>query len=405
MFRSALMALVVFGTVTAIAGPPARYPRVYGWTGTPYGPTQAHYQYERQYGRPWHGYGGISARSRSIRITGYSPAILGGYGYSGFGWPGCGLSGYGLTGYGLTGYGYTSVFAPQAYQFTTIGPTLQFHAGPTATYVGALPDWNAIPVHPTNAAMQRFLLEEQQRWHEPIPDRPTVVERPLPRSSAAARLKSVEQLALGDADFRAQRYPQAYTKYKAAMRHANELAEPHFRMGFTLAAMGHYSRATEFLRLGLRRDSNWPLTGESLRTVYGPDNRAALNVHLQQIADWVREDIRDPERLFLLGVYLYFDEKPSESAVCFETALRLTGEGEYLQQFLSAARDPLPGGSDPVSIEQPQPDAQPPGGRPVDGPVLPPPPQPALDVPEASSLDATSGESADPFVVPPAPAP
>ena len=26
-----------------------------------YGPTQAHYQYQRQYGRPWHGLGGNTA--------------------------------------------------------------------------------------------------------------------------------------------------------------------------------------------------------------------------------------------------------------------------------------------------------------------------------------------------------
>ena len=37
------------------------YPRVYGATGHLYGPTQAYYQYQRQYGHPWNGHGGITA--------------------------------------------------------------------------------------------------------------------------------------------------------------------------------------------------------------------------------------------------------------------------------------------------------------------------------------------------------
>ena len=35
------------------------YPRVYGPTGRLYGPTQADYQYRKQYGRDWHGYRGL----------------------------------------------------------------------------------------------------------------------------------------------------------------------------------------------------------------------------------------------------------------------------------------------------------------------------------------------------------
>ena len=55
----------MFTSTSAWSYPPVktvRYPRVYGATGHPYGPTQAHYQYLRQYGRSWHGYRGVSRR-------------------------------------------------------------------------------------------------------------------------------------------------------------------------------------------------------------------------------------------------------------------------------------------------------------------------------------------------------
>src|SRR5688572_6212800 len=60
MLRSLLLILLGFSAIVmddasnALLAQDA-YPRVYGPTGRPYGPTQAHYQYERQYGRPWYG--------------------------------------------------------------------------------------------------------------------------------------------------------------------------------------------------------------------------------------------------------------------------------------------------------------------------------------------------------------
>src|SRR6185369_5686888 len=53
------------------------YPQVYGPTGHLYGPTQANYQYERQYGHPWHGQGGIPYSS------GYGGSTYFGFGSSG----------------------------------------------------------------------------------------------------------------------------------------------------------------------------------------------------------------------------------------------------------------------------------------------------------------------------------
>src|SRR5690349_1306186 len=64
-----------------------QYPLVYGPTGHPDGPTQAHYQYQRQYGRPWHGYGGLSAPSYSgshVTLSGAYYPTWGGWGGGGY---------------------------------------------------------------------------------------------------------------------------------------------------------------------------------------------------------------------------------------------------------------------------------------------------------------------------------
>ena len=76
MTRLALLCLSVslglFGSESVRAGHRSktiRYPRVYGPAGRPYGPTQAHYQYQKRYGRPWHGYGGLTAHFGRQAIT------------------------------------------------------------------------------------------------------------------------------------------------------------------------------------------------------------------------------------------------------------------------------------------------------------------------------------------------
>jgi hypothetical protein len=49
------------------------YPRVHGPTGRLYGPTQAAYQYQRQYGRSWYGSGGLG----TAYVNGYPGGGIG----------------------------------------------------------------------------------------------------------------------------------------------------------------------------------------------------------------------------------------------------------------------------------------------------------------------------------------
>jgi hypothetical protein len=54
------------------------------------------------------------------------------------------------------------------------------------------------------------------------------------------------------------------------------------------------------------------------------------------VAAWVREDIRDPSRLFLMGVLLHFNDDPDKSRTFFEAASALAPEPMYAQAFLEA---------------------------------------------------------------------
>ena len=134
------------------------YPRVIGPTGRAYGPTQAHYQYERQYGHAWPGgpaqydpntganfqvpnwgWGGYSGYGPG---GGYYPGNLpfSGYGYGygdqrqGFPWPGA---------YGVPGFGGYSAYSSYQNQFG-FGPIQQYQVtpqfGPVPTFSWQPPD-------------------------------------------------------------------------------------------------------------------------------------------------------------------------------------------------------------------------------------------------------------------------
>ena len=378
--RQILLFVLLVGTVSQLDAGEIRYPRVFGFTGRPYGPTQAHYQYQKQYGRPWHGYGGESLQVNHA-VTGlYSRPCFGGVGlYNSYGVQ-TGFAGTVLPGWGSP-YGYSSVYAPQSFGYYSVGPTFQFYGGTTVGYPGVLPNWN--PPHIPSPAMDRFQQEEMDRWQQPVETTLSNTVKPvIPASTAAARLKSLEAQMDGDKAFRAQDFQRAYSRYKQATLVANDQGTPHFRMGYTLVALRQYHRAIEYIRLGLQRDPSWPSTGQQIRTLYGPDNEIIRTLHLQKLTAWVREDIRDPDRLFLLGIMLHFNGRPEDGSTCFETALRLAGSGDHLKAFLQVDPRVLAknnAAQPAAAIPQPVPDAvgaAAPAQKKAWEPVVPPPPAP-----------------------------
>lgn len=345
-----------------------RYPRVYGDTGRPYGPTQAHYQYERRYGRPWHGLGGARGatvtRGYTYAPPSYYPAVY--------------------------GYGYPAGFA---------GPPGYWNYGPVSSSIPAAP--LAVQAYPQwigrnpfdNDVLRRAQLENELRWKMPLLLNPSAAKskrRQDEPSTPAARLRSLRAQGQGDAHMRKQDYHRAYERYKAAALFAPDRGEASFRTAFALAAVGRFASAVTYLKRGLQSDPDLPVTGVSLGRVFGRDNELAKTGVIGRATEWAREDIRDPDRLFLLGVLLHFDNRPDKSAVLFEAAYRLNGGGDHLKAFLTTAqyakrrsqppapvaavqKKPAPQGI--VEIKPPLPPLQPPEKNAPQAPVVPPLPQ------------------------------
>lgn len=382
------------------------YPTVYGDSGRPYGPTQAAYQYERRYGQPWHGYGGQTATG-TFRGT-----------HSVSGWPGY-SSPYGgcqhAAPWGPTRFGYGGVpfpFAPVA----IVAPVGVTAPGPyiagldTLTNPGSfrpnVGPWGgsvrrntaAIPVQPDFADGLGPL--------QPITTKADPSQVPVAESSTSARLRSLERQSIGDEKMRKQLWAQAYIDYRAAVDVAPDRAEAHYRLGCVFASLQHYGSAVREFKRGVFLDPTLPQTGAKLVTVFGPHSQIVRTSLMHKVADWLREDIRDPDRLFLLGVLLHFEDDARGREV-FEAAQRMANLGErptdhiaaYLsspvEQPKSAGPQPAPGGIDLPPLPKPQPAAAGVGQAPTDRDDFPPAPVPDESTP---TLPALSGVATPPTV-------
>jgi len=194
-----------------------------------------------------------------------------------------------------------------------------------------------------------------------------------PESSPAARRASLEQQNQGDALLRQQRWAQAYVHYRNAADLAPERPEGHFRLGLAFTAMRQYASAIRAFKRSLDLDPTLPQSGETLATIFGAEHAVVRGVLLPVVAEWTREDLKDADRLLVLGLLLHFDEDPRGSEL-LEAALRTTGGNEYILSFVTpkgdASRRPVKGPR-PVS-PRPDPTLE---DQPLD---LPPEPLPPL---------------------------
>lgn len=404
MFRATSFLLVALSATFIHAQPGVTYPKVYGPTGSLYGPTQAHYQFQRQYGRPWVSPTGrvVTNPVRSIAaangayVRPYN-VVPGGYrvGYGGvpYAYP------YGVVTQYAPGYGYSGVNLGGPYVNVNVGRGVSVGVGvPGVVQYGPGPfyhqGWESVaPIvrqaHPlwvgqnpfNNSVLARGHLEEQLRWQAPI-----VVPKTQPRprlavteSTAEMKARSLKHRVNGDTWFRKQQYATAHNRYKTALQEAKDVAENHFRVGFALVALGHEDKAIEYFRDGVALDPLQPQTGTPLEELFGPDNGLARSSVILRTADWVREDIRDPDRLFVMGVMLHFDGQEDKATEFFETAYRLAGKGDHLVAFLRIPEEPVaapapPAGPPPAAAPE-QPAVQNPGlggvENQLDGPALP----------------------------------
>ncbi|MES2790596.1 MAG: hypothetical protein V4719_13380 [Planctomycetota bacterium] len=425
------------------------YPRVVSPTGRFYGPTQAHYQYERQYGRPWYGgpaqFNPNTGVNINVQAGGWGGFHRDGGFYGGgapfvdFGFAPFGGYGYGY-GYGGPGYGgYAGVYQNQfgfvpMQQYQQIGPQ-----GPQ----GMQPLFGAAPTfswqQPDQLQQQPLQRPQPRGFGAPMAPQPNgggpvgpavppeaVMARPhnflpVPPSTVAQRQRSLHLQGQGDVWFRQNNYLQAYSRYKQAAAAAPDLAAPRFRMGYALMALKRFELAVPEFQRGIRLDPKYPLTGDSPTKIYGEENRLAAISLPQAVAAWVRQDIRSSDRLFLLGALLMINGDHVRARTLLETAAQFGAEGstEHIVAFLRLedAADGAPEQQPPADNA----DNRPPVPEAVEQmlkddrnwlpPVVPPgkPAPKGLEVPQPQPAPATDApatpEPAVPAVPVPKPAP
>ncbi len=299
------------------------YPRYYGRTwpspGISFGGRSGNVDFNfsfsgnSYYGNPWgpYFYNRFGYYSTDAFIAGNPVLFSGNYSLNGF---------YPI----LPGQGFSP---PAVYPYSNVPgtlPTLPAH--PQLTNPGAA----------SNLPLNNALNNDLERWEDPnyLPKPSKTIKRYIIPSTPHARELSLRNLVKGDEYFKKQDYRRAYDRYKLAASLTKDLPTPHFKKGFALVALRQYDRAAYEFKQGLALDPKWPFTGESLRNLFGADNVIAKDSMLHQVAEWVKEDIRDPERLFIFGVVLYFDGQAEQARDVLTTGVRLAGRGNHFLAFL-----------------------------------------------------------------------
>ncbi len=280
----------------------------------------------------------------------------------------------GYSNYGYSNYGYSSwspFFGPTVIRQTTVVPVSPTVIVTTPQPVAVRSTRRVLPPPPPQDGVNmQDILQQHTERREGTPSEVDVAStvRPVSASSRAGKERSRQFQAEGDRLLHDGQFVKGYLRYLEAQREAEDRADVYFRQAFALVAMGRHSHAVMKMKRGLQVDSTWPKNAASLDAVYGVENVVHKTEYLQRVADWANANVRDADRLFLMGVMLYCDEDP-RAAEFLRSASKLSGgQGTHLQAFLKPS-DRLPQPPREVAAE----------GR----GALPPPPPPKDDVANA----------------------
>lgn len=236
---------------------------------------------------------------------GYAPYGYG-YGYEGIS---VGGPGYGFNYYRGPAYGGFPI-NPPVFTYPPIGYGTTFGYGTAfgPGYVGGIDplnnsllqyqyenDWNVLSAKAAELALKNEGDPTAGATAIPVP------------SSREAKLKSLRYQAQGDEAFRRQDFVKAAGLYRQAFNTAKDNGAAFMRLGYAHVATGQLASALEHFKRGLAVEPALVLTGPTPDELYGPDQQLAWNAHLGRVTRWVAEDVRDANRVFLLGILLYYD--------------------------------------------------------------------------------------------------
>ena len=323
----------------------------------------------------------------------YGPQPATGYGYGGYSGYGYGSPyGYGPSyGYGPP-YGYSAGYTSISYGVPgfSVGYTAPLFGN---TYYGSsygYSGWNApvytvAPVYlnapqPTLPQLPKWMIDEanlDNNHLDKIQPLSQTHRSLIPPSTPEALLRSVRLQDAGDRLFANLDYSAAEKSYAKSVQAAPDRPEPYVRLAVAKAARGDFRAAVSFLKQMAEVDATYPVRADSLDRLFGLQNGVSKVQLKQRVADWTKVDVRDPDRVFLLGIVLFLDGD-DRFRTLLDTALKLEGEQPYLRAFLDAtpAQDtvrPAPTPDEIDGLNPPEPIPQRPLLLP---PALPEPPAP-----------------------------
>ncbi len=339
-----------------------------------------------------HAHWGACAHPHCVTDCGwYRPGVGFGSGVFLSPWGGYYASSYSNVGYSSWGLGPAYWPGSVAYQTVVVpSPAVVVVSRNAAPRFNAPPPPRLLPAPPVPNIADILQQHAERREGIPAAEDDSNVIRPVSGSSRVGKERSKQFQAEGDRWLREGQFVKAYLRYLEAQREAEDRGEVYFRQAFTLVAMGRYSHAVMKLKRGLQVDPNWPRSGESLVAIYGANNVTEKSEYLKRVTDWTDQDVRDADRLFLMGVLLFCDGD-SRASDFFRAAWKLTGRGEHLQAFLRLPESPP---KESVSLSRrgvPNEPPPPPRDDPAEPPGVPPRPRedelvPAKEPPETPAV-------------------
>lgn len=331
----------------------------------------------------------VGAPSGGRHCYGPRPAV--GYGvYGGYGFnPVFGFSSLSYNGFGSPGFGVGVSFP--LYGPTYYGPAWGPYAGWNAPLVAAPVYINPVPTVP---ALPQWMIDEASVDPTPKSKPISQTHRSLVQpSTPEAQLKSVRMQAAGDRLFVKLDYSAAEKSYAKALQAAPDRPDPYVRLAIAKAARGDMRAAVAYLKQMADVDPTYPSRSDSLDTLFGHQNRIPKIQVKQRVADWTKQDIRDPDRIFLLASMLFFD-RDDRFRTLLDTAVKLDGDLAHYRAFLDADLEPDKAAIAPTPDEI---DA-------LTGVEKAPSPEPAADpLPEPAPLKIPAKSSPPaPLLLPPA---
>ena len=181
-------------------------------------------------------------------------------------------------------------------------------------------------------AAQRFL--EINLSGQTIPAQRRTPDSTVRKSNAETRRRAERMIDLGDRCFSRQRFHQALQHYRTASSIARDVAEPYFRQGHALIALGQFDRAARTFKRAVAMKPSLQRSGFAVAQLY-QDNNIAKATHLEALAKAAWNNAHDDDLLFLLGLFLRYDGQIDRANIFFRKAFELAGpRRSHLLPFL-----------------------------------------------------------------------